>query len=539
VDRIIEGDLAAGAVAFAAEMAARGAPHPRTRERNEKLGDAASNAAIFAAGREQARKIRRSQTAPLSAIDALEAATILPFAEGCRKERELSKQSLASPQGRALIHAFLAERAVSKIPDVGKETAAYPIRTAAIIGAGTMGGGIAMVLANAGIPVRIKDSDQAALDRGLATVRKNYENSVKRGRTSQEQMDQRMALIHPQLGYDGFAQADIIIEAVFENMALKKQVFAELDAIAGPGCVLASNTSTLNIDEIARATSRPHMVVGLHFFSPANAMRLVEIVRGAATGKQVIATAVALTKTLRKVGVLVGNCHGFVGNRMMFPYMREAQFLTEEGATPALVDRALTDWGMAMGIFAVDDLGGIDVMWRVKQEIKHLEKPGVRKPLVHDKLYQMGRLGQKTGAGWYRYDENRKAMPDPEVDALIEETAREAGIPRHPIASEEIIERCVYIMINEGARILEEGYALRASDIDTIYMTGYGFPAYRGGPMWYADTVGLPKVYARIREFQAQHGDLWKPSVLLAQLAEEGGTFAGFDAARAGSAAVV
>ncbi len=530
IDRIIDGDLLAGAVAFAREMADRGGPHRKTRERNEKLGSAAANAPLFAAGREQAAKTRRNMTAPLQAIEAIEAAATLPFDEGCRKERELVRGCLASDQCRALIHAFFAERAVSKIPDVPKETPASPIRHAAIIGAGTMGGGIAMALANAGISVVIKDADKAALDRGLTAIRNNYASSVKKGRFSQEVMDQRMALIHPQLSYDGLHNADLIIEAVFESMALKKQVFAELDLVAKPSCVLASNTSTLDIDQIAAATSRPEMVIGLHFFSPAHVMRLLEIVRGKATSKEVIATAMALAKTLRKVGVLVGNCWGFVGNRMMLPYMREAQFLVEEGATPQQVDQALYEWGMAMGIFAVDDMGGIDVQWRVRQE--HKEAPGFRQPLVLDKLYHMGRLGQKTGAGWYRYDENRKAIPDPEIAALIEQTAREAGIPRRSIGAEEIIERCIYVMINEGARILEEGHALRASDIDTVYLAGYGFPAYRGGPMWFADTVGLANVYQRIEEFHRQLGDLWKPAPLLRRLAEAGETFAGLDESR-------
>jgi len=532
IDRIIEGDLRAGAVAFAREMADRGGPHPKTRERQEKLGSPSANAPLFAAGREQARKTRRNLTAPLAVIDALEAAAALSFDQGCRKEREIITDCLASDQCRALIHAFFAERAVAKIPDIPKDTPTLNIASAAIIGAGTMGGGIAMALANAGIPVRLKDADPAALERGMAAIRKNYEGSVKKGRFSQQVMDQRMALIHPQLDYEGFNQADLVLEAVFENMALKKEIFAELDRIAKPDAVLASNTSTLDIDQIAAATARPQMVIGLHFFSPANVMRLVEIVRGKATSKTVIATALALAKKLKKVGVLVGNCHGFVGNRMMFPYMREAQFLVEEGATPEQVDKALTDWGMAMGIFAVDDMGGIDVLWRVRQENKHREKPGVRKPLVHDKLYEMGRLGQKTGAGWYRYDENRRPSPDPAVLALIEKTAREAGIPRRTIGTEEILDRCLYVMINEGARILEEGYALRAADIDTIYLAGYGFPAYRGGPMWYADTLGLKKVYNRIEEFRRQHGELWEPAPLLKRLAEEGGTFADYDAAK-------
>jgi 3-hydroxyacyl-CoA dehydrogenase len=530
IDRIIQGDLLTGAIAFASEMASKGGPHRKTSERNEKLGTIASNAAAFAAGREQARKTRRNQHAPLVVVDALEAAVALPFDQGSQKEREIIVECLGTDQCRALIHAFFAERAVSKIPDIPKDTPVLPIRKAAVVGAGTMGGGISMALANAGIPVLVKESDQAALDRGMATVRRNYENSAKRGRITQAAMDARLGLIHPQLTYDGFETADIIIEAIFENMALKKQVFPELDRVARPGCVLASNTSTLDIDEIASTASRPEMVIGTHFFSPANVMRLVEVVRGKASSKQVISTAMTFTKTLRKVGVLVGNCHGFVGNRMFFPYMREAQFLVEEGATPEQVDQALFDWGMAMGIFAVDDLAGIDVGWRVRQESKHLEKPGIRQPLVVEKLVAMNRLGQKTGAGWYRYDEARKAVPDPAVETLIRETARTAGIPQRAIGADEIIERSMYSMINEGARILEEGFALRASDIDTVYLTGYGFPAYRGGPMWYADTVGLKKVYERVKEFHREFGELWEPAHLLERLAAEGRTFASLDA---------
>jgi 3-hydroxyacyl-CoA dehydrogenase len=536
IDRVIEGDLLAGAVAFAQEMAAKGGPHPKTRERNEKLGTPETNASIFAAGREQARKIRRNQTAPLAVLEALEAATTLPFVEGCKKERELSDASLRSPQAQALIHAFFAERAVAKVADVPKDTPVFPIRKAAIVGAGTMGGGIAMALANAGIPVRVTDSSQAALDRGMATVRKNYESSVKRGRLTPEVMEQRIALIQPQTGYAGFEEADIIIEAVYESMDLKKQIFGEIDKIARRDCVLATNTSTLDIDEIAGATPRPEMVIGLHFFSPAHVMRLLEIVRGKQTGKPVVATVLALAKTLRKVGVLVGNGYGFVGNRMMFQYMREAQLLVEEGATPAQVDGALTEWGMAMGIFAVDDMGGLDLGARVFADIRKMQaasmSPAPRMPVMLDKLVAMGRLGQKTGAGWFRYDETRKPIPDPEVEALIEQTAREAGIPRRTITKDEIIERCVYSMINEGAKILEEGRAQRASDIDTIYMTGYGFPAYRGGPMWYADEVGLGKILARVKEFHRQHGELWKPAPLLEWLVAEGKTFASLDAAK-------
>src|SRR5580704_12764167 len=539
IDRVIEGDLLPGALAFAREIADQGGALRKTRELSDKLGSEFVDASIFAAGRDQARKTRRNMIAPLKAVDAIEAAATLPFDEGCQKEREIFDECIASDQARALIHAFFAERAVAKISDIPKETAVYNIRQVAIIGAGTMGGGIAMACANAGISVRLKEVEQHALDRGLATIRKNYENSVKKGRFSQQVMDQRMALIHPQLTYDGFNQADLIIEAAFESMELKKRIFGEMDKIAKPDCVLASNTSTLDIDEIASVTSRPGMVIGLHFFSPANVMRLVEIVRGKATSKEVVATALALAKKLSKVGVVVGNCRGFVGNRMMLPYMREAQFLVEDGATPEQVDGALYNFGMAMGIFAVDDMGGIDLGWRVRQEYKHLDKPGERVPLVLEKLYEMGRYGQKTGAGWFRYDENRKPIPDPDVNALIEKTAREAGIKRREISDQEIVERCIYILINEGARILEEGYALRAADIDVIYLTGYGFPGYRGGPMWYADAVGLKKVRDRIAEFHARHGEFWQPAPLLAKLADKGQTFAEFDAAREHALAAV
>ena len=532
IDRVIEGDLLTGAIAFAREIAEKGGALRKTRELSDKLGSEFVDASLFVAGRDQARKTRRNMLAPLKVVDAIEAAVNLPFDQGCQREREIFEECIESPQARALIHAFFAERAVAKIPDVPKETPVYNVRQAAIIGAGTMGGGIAMACANAGISVLLKDVDQAALDRGIATIRKNYDNSVKKGRFSQEIMDQRMALIHPQLTYDGFEQADLILEAAVEKMDLKKRIFAEIDKIAKPDCVLATNTSTLDIDEIASATSRPGMVIGLHFFSPANVMRLLEIVRGKATKKEIVATALAAAKKLGKVGVVVGNCFGFVGNRMMLPYMREAQFLVEEGATPEQVDRALTNFGMAMGIFAVDDMGGIDVQWHVLNESKHLRPDGARKPLLLDKLFHMGRLGQKTGAGWYRYGDDRKPTPDSEVHTLIEKTAQEAGIPRRHITAEEIIERSVYIMINEGAKILEEGYALRAADIDVIYLTGYGFPGYRGGPMWYADTVGLKRVRDRIREFRRQHGEWWEPAPLLNKLADQAQTFAAWDAAR-------
>jgi len=526
VDRIIEGDLLAGAIAFAREVAAKSAP--KTRERNEKLGTPADNAPIFSAARETVTKKQRGLLAPVAAITAIEAATTLPFAEGCQVEQKLFIECLFSDQSKALIHVFFSEREVSKIPDVPKETPLIPIKSAAVVGAGTMGGGIAMVLANAGIPVLLKDADQAALDRGLATIQSNYANSVKRGRFTPQDAEERFKRITPTLSYDDFAKVDLIIEAVFEGMALKKEVFKELDRVCKPGAILASNTSTLNIDEIASATARPASVIGTHFFSPANVMRLLEIVRGKATSKEVIATCMQLSKSLGKIGVLVGNCRGFVGNRMFGPYRREAQFLVEEGASIAAVDKALADFGMAMGPLATGDLAGLDVGWRIRKEYRHLEKPGIRQPIIEDNVCELGRFGQKTGAGWYQYDEQRRAMPDPAVDELIRKWVTEAKIPQREISPAEIVDRCIYALVNEGARILEEGYALRASDIDIIYLNGYGFPAYRGGPMWYADTVGLKQVLARISEFHRQHGEIWQPAPLLARLAEPGKTFANF-----------
>jgi len=526
VDRIIEGDLLAGAVAFAREVADK--PAPKTRERNEKLGDAAENASLFSSARETAAKKQRGLLAPVAAIDAIEAATKMPFEEGCKFEQKLFIDCLFSEQSKALIHVFFSEREVSKIPDVPKEAPIIPIKSAAVVGAGTMGGGIAMVLANAGIPVLLKEADQAALDRGLATIKSNYANSVKRGRFTQEAADERFNRITPTLSYDGFSNVDLVIEAVFEGMALKKEVFKELDRVCKPGAILASNTSTLSIDEIAASTSRPSFVIGTHFFSPANVMRLLEIVRGKATSKEVIATCMQLSKTLGKVGVLVGNCRGFVGNRMFGPYRREAQFLVEEGASIEAVDKALVDFGNAMGPLAVGDLAGLDVGWRIRKEYQHLEVPGVRQPIAEDRLCELGRFGQKTGAGWYKYDDQRRASPDPAVDELVRQWVAEAGIVQRQISADEITERCIYALVNEGARILEEGYALRASDIDIIYLNGYGFPAHRGGPMWYADAVGLKKVYERVSEFHRQHGETWRPAPLLKRLAEQGKTFAGF-----------
>jgi 3-hydroxyacyl-CoA dehydrogenase len=521
-DRIVEGNLLSEALAFARNVT--GQPFRKTRERNEKLQSA--DTTLFVAARDQARKRARGLIAPLAAIDAIEAATHLSFDEGLRREAELFNQCLFSVQSKALIHAFFAERTVAKIPGLDKNIQPLEIKRAAVIGAGTMGAAIAMTYANAGIPVTVKETSKDALDRGMAKIRKNYIDSVAKGRISGQAMEERFARISPQLDHNGFEHADIVTEAVFENMAVKKQVFAELDKVARPGAILASNTSSLDIDEIASATSRPEFVIGNHFFSPAHVMRLLEVVKGKRTSQEVIVSSMALGKRLGKVAVLAGNCPGFIGNRMVGPYLREAHFLVEEGASVEQVNQALYDFGMAMGPLAVDDLSGLDISHAVREEFKRFEKRGVRQPLVPELLYRQGKYGQKTGSGWSKYDSNRKPSPDPETANLIKQTAQAAGIPQRSISSDEIVDRCVYALINEGTRILEEGVALRSVDIDITYLYGYGFPAWRGGPMFYADTVGLRNVLARIQEFEKMHSpDLWAPAPLLRKLAESGSSF--------------
>jgi 3-hydroxyacyl-CoA dehydrogenase len=526
VDRLIDGDLLRGAVAFAREVISQ--PIHKTRERLDKLNIPAQNTGVFDSAREKARTRQRGMKSPLAAIDAVEAATTMSFEAGCQVEQRLFRECLFSDQSKALIHVFFGEREVAKIPDIPKETSITPVNSVAVVGAGTMGSGIAIVFATSEIPVLLKDTDQQALDRGVAAIRKDYQNSVKRGRFRQAFVDECMERIKPTLAYDDFGNVDMVVEAVFEGMALKKEVFAQLDRSCKKGAILASNTSSLNIDEIAAATSRPESVIGTHFFSPANVMRLLEIVRGKVSSNEVIASCMHLAKRLSKVGVLVGNCRGFVGNRMFGPYRREAQFLVEEGASITAVDQTLYEFGMAMGPLATGDLAGLDVGWRIRKEYRHLDKPGQRQPFAEDRLCELGRYGQKTGAGWYKYDDNRRAVSDPEIQSLISQWAREAGIPQRNISSDEIVERCVYALLNEGARILEEGIALRAVDIDIIYLNGYGFPRYRGGPMWYADTVGPKTIYQRICDFQRQYGELWEPAPLLKRLAEENKTFAEF-----------
>ena len=531
VDEVVSDDLRAGAVAFAERVVAEKRPLRKISAMDDKLAPARANPALFDTFRKGIEREARGYLAPFKCIEAVQAAVTLPFAEGMKKERELFQECMASPQSRGQIHAFFAEREATKIPDVPVGTPTKKIERAAVIGAGTMGGGIAMNFANAGIPVTVVEVAQDALDRGLAVVRKNYAATVEKGRLSQADMDKRMSLITGSLDRAAVREADIVIEAVFEEMAVKKEVFAALDKIAKPDAVLASNTSTLDIDQIASATSRPEAVIGTHFFSPANVMRLLELVRGAKTSKETIATSAELARRIGKVWVLAGNCDGFIGNRMLHPYLREAEFLVEEGASPQQVDKVIYDFGFAMGPFAMQDLAGLDVGWRIRKGKAATRRKDLRYSHVGDKLCEQGRFGQKTGAGWYRYEPgSRVPKPDPEVEAIIAACAKEGGIARRTVGDEEVLARCLWALVNEGARILEEGIALRASDIDVTYLYGYGFPRYRGGPMFYADQVGLKKVYADVAAFHTRHGEPWTPAPLLERLAKEGKGFRDFGA---------
>ncbi len=442
-------------------------------------------------------------------------------------------QPHSDPANNALEHVSRAETEVSKIPGIGKDTNVLTVGRAAVIGAGTMGRGIAMTFANAGIPVIVKEASRECLENGIAAIQKNYESSAKRGRCTPESVEQRLKLIRPALTYEGFTEADVVVEAVFESMELKKQVFGELDNICKLDAILATNTSSLDIDRIAAVTSRPQRVIGHHFFAPPHVMRLLEIVRGRWTGEEAIASSLELAAKLGKIGVVVGNCRGFVGNRMYHQYQREAQFLVEEGAEVRQVDTVLRNFGMAMGPLAAGDLSGLDVGWRIRKEQRQSEPAHGRRPLVADRLCELGRYGQKTGAGWYRYGSgDRSPIPDPEVEKIAAECARESGILRRVVSSQEIVERTIYALINEGAKILEEGIALRAADIDVIFINGYGFPAHLGGPMWFADTLGLKEVYETLRRFEQLHGALFAPAPLLKRLVDEGRTFADWDSWR-------
>jgi 3-hydroxyacyl-CoA dehydrogenase len=453
----------------------------------------------------------------------------MPFDAGSLRERELFADCVVSTESKALRHLFFAEREAAKVPDVPKDTPTLDIKRAAVVGAGTMGGGIAMNYANAGIPVILKEVDDAALQRGLATIRRNYEVTMSKGKMTPEQLEKTLALITPTTSYDGFDQADIVVEAVFENMDLKKKTFAELGQVTRPDCVLASNTSTLDIDEFAQSSGRPSQVIGHHFFSPANVMKLLEIVRGRETSKSVIATSVKLGKRIAKVPVVVGNCFGFVANRMLAYYMREAYLLLEEGASVEQIDRVLVDFGLPVGPYGMQDIAGIDVGARIRQYLASIGKTRAEGPQseVPDKLFEMGRYGQKTGAGWYKYDApgSRNRTPDPLIEKLAEEAAAKRGITRRPIGDDEILARITTALANEGARVLEDGFAIRAGDIDVIYCYGFGFPRHRGGPMFYAETVGLPTVLARVKEYRARFGDYWQPAPLLERLVTEGRGF--------------
>jgi 3-hydroxyacyl-CoA dehydrogenase len=526
IDELVKGDIVAAGAQFANRVVREGREIRRSSGLNAKLEQPAE--AFFAAARARVAKEHRGYPAPLAIVDCLEAAATLPFAKGVARERELFERLRASTESQALRHLFFAERQVAKIPDVPEDTPTREIKSAAVIGAGTMGGGIAMNFANAGIPVKVLETSQEALDKGLGVVRKNYAATVAKGRLEQEEMDRRMGLIQGALSYDALKDADIVIEAVFEDMGVKKQVFERLDAVAKPGAILATNTSTLDVNEIARATRRPESVLGLHFFSPANVMKLLEVVRAAETSEQTLASAMKLARTIKKVGVVAGVCDGFIGNRMLHAYFREAGFLLEEGATPQQVDRVIEDFGFAMGPFRVSDLAGLDVGWYIRKRQAATRPPHLRYSKVADRICEMGRFGQKTGAGWYRYEAgNRTPLPDPEIEALIVSASKEAGIERRQVTDQEILERCIYALVNTGAQILDEGIALRAGDIDIAYIYGYGFPRYRGGPMFYADSVGLDKVHEAVQRFHAAHGEFWTPAPLLERLARAGGTFNG------------
>ncbi len=522
VDAVVEGDLLDGAIAFAEALLAQNRPLRRLRD----LAVNVANPGFFARERERLAAAHRGLPAPVKCVDAVEAAARLAFDEGVKFERRCFDELLAGGESKALRHAFFGERAVTKIPGIPEDTRIREIRSAAVVGAGTMGGGIAMAFANAGIPVKLLEANPEALDKGMAAIRRNYAATVARGKLTQAEMDKRIARISTTLAYTALRDADIAIEAVFEDLQVKKQVFTVLDDVMKADAILATNTSTLDVDAIAASTTRPQAVIGTHFFSPANVMRLLEIVRGAKTSNETLASVMKLAKMLGKTGVVSGVCDGFIGNRMVERYLQQAFFLLDEGALPQQVDRALQDWGMAMGPFAMSDLAGNDIGWHIRKR-RAIERPEFAYSKIPDRLCELGRFGQKTGSGFYRYETGSRApVPDPVVDKLIEDYRAEARITPRTIADGEIVERCIFALINEGARILEEGIALRAVDIDIVYLAGYGFPRYRGGPMFFADTVGLGNVIAAMEKYRkGYHGECWTPATLLAKLCAEDKAF--------------
>ena len=520
IDAIVEGDLAAAGVGFAEKVLAEKRPLKKIRDLDEKLAAVRGKPEVFANFRKSVARQIRGFRAPENIIKAVEAAVSLPFDQGLKRERELFVELLSSSESKAQRYFFFAEREAAKIPDVPSDTPAKEIKKAAVIGAGTMGGGIAMNFANAGIPVTVVEVAREALDRGLGIVRKNYEATASRGRLTAQDVEKRMGLITGTTDFKAVRDADIIIEAVFEEMPIKKEVFAKLDAIAKPDAVLATNTSTLDVNEIASATKRPESVIGTHFFSPANVMRLLENVRGNRSSKTTVATAMAVGRKIGKVPVLVGVCYGFVGNRMLHQRGLQAEKLILEGALPHQVDKVLTDFGFPMGPFAMGDLAGLDVGWRIRKG------RGAKSP-VADRICELGRFGQKTGAGYFRYEKgDRTPIPDPEVEKIIVDVATAQGITRRHVSDEEILQRLLYPMVNEGAKILEEKIAIRASDIDVIWVYGYGWPVYRGGPMFWADQIGLKALRDKMLEFQKATGDaFWTPAPLLVRLADQGKGF--------------
>jgi 3-hydroxyacyl-CoA dehydrogenase len=521
-NEVVEGDLMEAAIAFANKVADT---RPLPKVRDIKI-DYPNYEGFLQFSRNTVRAMAGPFPAPLKCVEAVAAAVTKKFDDGIKFERDLFVELVQTAESKALRHAFFGERAASKIPDVPEDTPTRQIKSAAVIGAGTMGGGIAMNFANAGIPVKILEMKPEALDKGLATIRKNYENTMKKGKLTPEKFEQRVGLITGTLSYEDIGQADIVVEAVFEDIGVKEQVFKKLDEVMKEGAILASNTSTLDVDKIASFTKRPQDVIGLHFFSPANVMKLLEIVRGAKTGKDVLATSMALSKKIKKTGVVSGVCDGFIGNRMIEQYSRQAGFLLEEGCTPEQVDKAIEKFGFAMGPFRMGDLAGNDIGWYIRKR-RYIEKPEVTYSKTADLLCEMGRFGQKTSAGWYDYKPgDRKAYPSQVVNDMIVKHSADLGIERRKISDQEIVERLVYALVNEAAYILEEGIAQRASDIDMVYLTGYGFPVFRGGPMFYADTVGLQNVVMAMEKYaKGRHGDAWKPAPLLAKLAAEGKTF--------------
>ena len=522
IDKIIDGDLKEGAIAYARELLVSAAPIRRVSELEVDVSEVTEG--FFEEQEKQIAMKFRGFFSPFKILECLRAAAEKPFDEAMKLERVLFDECKASSHSQAQRALFFAERTIAKIPDIPKDTPKREINRVAIIGAGTMGGGIAINFINAGIPVTVLEMQQEALDRGLANVRKAFEGSVKKGRMTEQQLQASMELVTGALDYNDIADADLVVEAVFENMDIKKQVFAKLDEVCKAGAILATNTSTLDVDEIAAVTKRPGDVIGLHFFAPANIMKLLEVVRGAKSAKDVVATAMGLAKRIKKTGVLVGNCFGFVGNRMFLPYIREANLMLLEGVSPQRIDQVAYDWGMAMGPLAVVDLSGVDVFYKIIDgwDARPDDPAYFRMITV---LNDLGRFGQKTGAGVYKY-EGRKAVPDPEVAELVAKEAKSLGIEQRDISDEEIQQRLFYSMANEGALILEEGIAIRSSDIDVIFTSGYGMPRYRGGPMTYADMVGLKDVYDVMNKYRERYGDLhWTPAPLLVKLAAEGKTF--------------